>query len=114
LNNCDSGIDEDEPTFIAPIILAYFTSWSIYERQYFVSDIPADKITHISYAIAKIDSEGRISLADPYADTIMQFPEDKVNQSLRGNFNQLIKLKKKYPHLRTLISVGGDVSASFR
>ena len=112
MKNCNSGTEEEELAFITPVILAYYTSWSIYARQYFVNDIPADKITHISYAVAKIDTDGRVTLADPYADTLIQFPEDKVNQSLSGNFNQLIKLKKKYPHLRTLVSVGGDVSAS--
>ncbi|CAF2944495.1 unnamed protein product [Rotaria sp. Silwood2] len=89
------------------IILAYFTAWSIYGRSYFIADIPADKITHINYAFANIGSDGRIALGDSWADIEKAFPGDTWDQPLRGNFNQLIKLKAKYPHLRTLISVGG-------
>ena len=93
----------------APVILAYFAAWSIYSRSFFVSDIPGDKITHINYAFANIGSDGRIALGDSWADTDKAFNGDTWDQPLRGNFNQLIKLKQKYPHLRTLISVGGWV-----
>ncbi|CAF1186430.1 unnamed protein product [Adineta ricciae] len=106
----------------SPIIVAYFVAWSIYRRSYFVNDIPADKITHINYAFANISSDGRIAIGDPWADIKKPFEGDIGNQSLQGNFNQLIKLKEKYPHLRTLISVGGgtrsgkfsDIAASHR
>jgi chitinase len=91
----------------APIIVAYFAAWSIYSRSYFVADIPGDKITHINYAFANIGSDGRIALGDPWADVDKAFPGDTWDQPLRGNFNQLLKLKEKYPHLRTLISIGG-------
>ncbi|CAF2946012.1 unnamed protein product [Rotaria sp. Silwood2] len=91
----------------APIIVAYFAAWSIYSRSYFVADIPGDKITHINYAFANIDSDGRLVLGDSWADVEKAFSGDTWDQPLRGNFNQLLKLKQKYPHLRTLISVGG-------
>ncbi|CAF1093777.1 unnamed protein product [Adineta ricciae] len=89
------------------IIVAYYTAWSIYSRAFFIADIPGDKITHINYAFANIGSDGRIALGDPWADVEKTFGDDTWDQPLRGNFNQLIKLKEKYPHLRTLISVGG-------
>lgn len=92
---------------VGPIILAYFAAWSIYGRSYNVKDIPADKLTHINYAFANIGSDGRIAIGDSWADTEKTFGSDTWDQPLRGNFNQLIQLKKKYPHLRTLISVGG-------
>ncbi|CAF1217826.1 unnamed protein product [Rotaria sp. Silwood1] len=91
----------------APIIVAYFAAWSIYSRSYFVADIPGDKITHINYAFANIGSDGRLVLGDSWADVEKAFPGDTWDQSLRGNFNQLLKLKQKHPHLQTLISVGG-------
>ncbi len=94
---------------VSPIIVAYFTAWSIYGRSYFVHDIPGDKITHINYAFANIGWDGRIAIGDSWADTEKTFDGETWNQPLRGNFNQLIKLKEKYPHLRTLISVGGWV-----
>ncbi|CAF2689286.1 unnamed protein product [Rotaria sp. Silwood2] len=89
------------------IVVGYFTSWSVYQRNFFVNDIPADKITHINYAFAKIGLDGEIERGDNEADTEKFFPGDSWSQTLRGNFNQLIKLKDVYPHLRTLISVGG-------
>jgi chitinase len=90
-----------------PILMAYFTAWSIYARNYFVADIPADKITHINYAFANVGSDLTIVLGDSWADVEKTFPNDTWDQPLRGNFNQLIKLKAKYPHVQTLISVGG-------
>jgi chitinase len=93
----------------SPTILAYFAAWSIYGRSYFVSDIPGDRITDINYALANIGSDGRIAIGDPWGDTEKTFSGDTWDQPLRGNFNQLIKLKEKYPHLRPHISVGGWV-----
>lgn len=91
------------------VIIGYFTSWSIYDRKYFIDNIPADKITHINYAFAKIDSDGFIDFGDRQADIGREISDDDIQLSFRGNFNQLIKLKQRYPHLRTLISVGGYV-----
>ncbi len=89
------------------IIVGYFTSWSVYGRDYHVSDIPADKVTHINYAFANI-ADGEIVLGDPYADIDRFYPGDSWDtDSLRGNFHQLILLREDYPHVRTLISVGG-------
>lgn len=96
---------------VAPIIVAYYTAWSIYSRGYFVQDIPAEKITHINYAFAKIGEDGCIALGDPWGDVDKPFNDDRWDQPLRGNFHQLLQLKTKYPHLRTLISVGGWVKA---
>ncbi|CAF1533074.1 unnamed protein product [Rotaria magnacalcarata] len=92
---------------VAPIIVAYFAAWSIYSRSYFVADIPGDKITHINYAFANIGSDGRLALGDAWADVEKAFSGDTWDQPLRGNFNQLLRLKQRYPHLQTLISVGG-------
>ena len=90
-------------------VIGYYTSWSIYARNYEVSDIPADKINVINYAFANINpNSGTISLGDPYADIDKFYPGDCWDEGcLRGNFNQLQILKQNYPHLRTLISVGG-------
>ena len=72
-----------------------------------MSQIPGDKITHINYAFANIAGD-RCVLGDSYADVDKFFPGDSwESTAMRGNFNQLLKLKAKYPHLKTLISVGG-------
>jgi chitinase len=96
-----------------PIVMAYFVSWAIYAPAYFVSDIPANELTHINYAFANIDSNGEITLGDVWADTQITFSNDIQSLSFAGNFNQLLVLKQNYPHLQTLISVGGWVYFSF-
>ena len=48
-------------------IIGYYTSWSVYVRDYHVPDIPADKINYINYAFANIDNAaGTIVLGDYY------------------------------------------------
>jgi chitinase len=88
-------------------VVAYFTSWSIYGRDYQIMDIDGSKITHINYAFANI-KDGEIVLGDPWADVQKPFPRSCEGEGcLQGNFGQLLELKAKYPHLKTLISVGG-------
>ena len=40
-------VQDDQPP---SRIIGYFSSWGIYDREYFVTDIAADKLTHINYA----------------------------------------------------------------
>lgn len=89
-----------------PVVAGYFAEWGIYDRNYHVMDIPADRITHVIYAFAKIE-KGEIALCDPYAAVEKSYPGDAWNEEIRGNFKQLQKLKAKHPHLKTLIAVGG-------
>ena len=90
-------------------IIGYFTSWSVYVRDYHVPDIPADKINYINYAFANIDNTtGTIILGDAYADIDKFYPGDSWDpDSLRGSFHQLQILKANNPHLKTFISIGG-------
>lgn len=88
-------------------IVGYFTSWSIYQREFFPDKLPYQKLTHINYAFANIVN-GEIALGDSYADIDKQYDGDTWDQPLRGNFYQLnVKYRNLYPHLKTLISVGG-------
>lgn len=89
-------------------VIGYFTSWGIFDREYLVTDIPADKLTHINYAFANISEDGEIVLGDEWADTQIPYPDDdEESDELKGNFRQLQLLKEAHPHLQTLISVGG-------
>lgn len=88
-------------------IVGYYTSWSIYGRDYHVPDIPADDITHINYAFANI-ANGEIVLGDHYADIDRYYEGDSWEPgSLRGCFRRLQVLKEAHPHVKTFISVGG-------
>lgn len=105
-------------------VVAYFTQWGIYERNYHVKNIvtsgAADKITAINYAFGNVvDGECIMTSAagvmDAYADYQRTYTAaesvdgqaDAWDQPLRGNFNQLRKLKQRYPNLKLMISLGG-------
>lgn len=81
-------------------VVGYYTNWSS-DKGYNPADIPAGKLTHLNYAFAKIDpAANTIAVANPEKDL--------------KNFEQLRNMKKKYPGLKTLISVGGwDYSTYF-
>ncbi|WP_406307321.1 glycoside hydrolase family 18 chitinase [Streptomyces sp. NBC_00885] len=98
--------------------LGYFTEWGIYGRNYHVKNLDtsgsASKITHINYAFGNVTG-GRCAIGDSYADYDKAYTADQSvdgvadtwDQPLRGNFNQLRKLKAKYPHIKVLWSFGG-------
>lgn len=87
-------------------IVGYYSSWSIYARDYQVAEIPAAELTHVVYAFANISDTGECVLGDSVADVLNPYPNDG-NLPVRGNFRQLQILKEQHPALRTLISVGG-------
>lgn len=88
-------------------IVGYYSSWGIYAREFFVTNIAADKLTHINYAFVNISDTGECLLGDPWADIQFPYPDDDPKAELLGNFNQLKKLKEQNPNLQTLISIGG-------
>lgn len=95
-------------------IVGYYPSWAA-SRGYLVKDIPAEKLTHINYAFANLSSNGECVLGDPAEDIDRVYSKeqsvigraDKKNADFSGTFNQLRELKKRYPHLKILISIGG-------
>ncbi|GLZ82047.1 chitinase [Actinorhabdospora filicis] len=105
--------------------VGYFTQWGIYDRNYFVKDLvtsgAAANLTHINYAFGNVNEQGRCfeanqaGVGDAWADYQRRFDGsqtvdgvgDVYNQPLAGNFNQLKKLKAKYPKLKVMISLGG-------
>ncbi|MDC0709558.1 glycosyl hydrolase family 18 protein [Stigmatella sp. ncwal1] len=107
-------------------MVGYFVSWGLYQRQFYAKNLDtsgtAAKLTHLNYAFGRV-ANGRcdISAGNPEADYTWTHTAamsvDGVadsGQPLRGNFNQLKKLKAKYPHLKVLISLGGaDWSTGF-
>jgi chitinase len=111
--------------------IGYFAQWGIYARNFKVKDIDATgqaaKLTHINYAFGNVSEAGRcfeVSQAgqgDAWADYQTRFGAadsvdgvaDVFNQPLAGNFNQLKKLKAKYPNLKVLFSLGGWTWSKF-
>src|ERR671934_900503 len=97
----------------------FFANWDRYARGYFVNQIPAASLNVIDYAFAMPTASGTCALSDPWSDYqaptwsgdssvdgVADDPSDP-NQHLFGNFNQLVKLKAKFPSLRVVMSIGG-------
>jgi chitinase len=103
--------------------VGYFTQWGIYTRHFVVKNLQdngnAGRLTHINYAFGKVarNAAGDVvcSSGDPWADYQKPFTaREDVNgvgeawgAPLRGNFNQLKKLKARNPDVKVLISLGG-------
>jgi len=100
-------------------VVGYFTEWGVYGRNYHVKNIhtsgSASKLTHILYAFGNTTG-GRCAIGDSYADYDRAYTAaesvDGVADTwepgaLRGNFGQLRRLKRMYPHLKVLWSFGG-------
>jgi chitinase len=87
-------------------IVGYFPSWGVYARNDQVMDIPANTLTHVSFAFAKISASGACVLGDRRA-AAEQPHDDEAWKKGTGSFGQFIQLKTQHPHLKTLISFGG-------
>ncbi len=100
-------------------VVGYFVQWGVYARNYHVKNIrtsgSSSKLTHINYAFGNV-SGGRCVLGDAYADydkfydaasSVDGTTDTWDAGALRGNFNQLRKLKKLHPNLKILFSFGG-------
>jgi len=78
------------------IIGAYYPGDSA--ARYPIAQIPADKLTHLFYAFAHIQHGQCVVASDADA---------------HAHFAALAELKRKHPHLRTLISIGGWEAGGF-
>lgn len=76
------------------VIGAYYPGGSA--ARYPISRIPGDKLTHLFYAFARIE-EGRCVVGEDAAQ----------------HFTALAELRRRHPHLRTVISIGGWTADGF-
>lgn len=76
------------------VVGAYYPGGSV--ERYPVSNIPAERLTHLFYAFARIEG-GKCVVAPEAA----------------AHFEALAELKRRHPHLRTLISIGGWEAGGF-
>ena len=88
-------------------IVGYFPEWGIYEghKNYVPANVPFHKITHLNYAFATI-KDGLIADFDNYAANEVTHGE-AWDSPYKGNLGQFVKLKKDYPHLSVMVSIGG-------
>ncbi|MBW8348025.1 fibronectin type III domain-containing protein, partial [Bacillus sp. IITD106] len=95
-NESDFKVDpiwEPADTPPANRIVGYLAGWSTYGSFNIMRDLDASRLTHLNYAFAVISNDLKVVMSDPIQDPI--------------NFEDLASLKEKYPHLQTLISIGG-------
>src|SRR6185503_812291 len=83
---CQSVPEKSPPSGEAFRVIAYVAGWSMPAK------VPADKLTHINFAFARIDEGGRVVFQDPKFDAALA---------------SLVALKQQQPALKVLVSVGG-------
>ncbi len=105
-----------------PLLVGYFPQWGLYDEQpYLLKDLVkvdgGSMLSQLNYAQGFVTG-GRCSVADPHADTDLAYTAeqsidgkaDDPSQPLKGGFNQLLKLKRRYPKLKLVISLEGRAS----
>ncbi|KAL6157942.1 Chitinase 4 [Exserohilum turcicum] len=92
-------------------VVGYYTSWASYSQQgYTPADVPAHNLTHLIYGFALIKEDGQCDHYDKYSDVEAVFGDDNTalpGNNVFGNVNQILKLKGRHRHLKTIISIGG-------
>ncbi|MEW4336562.1 glycosyl hydrolase family 18 protein [Chromobacterium vaccinii] len=125
-----SGVPPEPKPTVGRHVGSYFAQWGIYDRNYKVANLVksgGDKqLTFLNYAFGNVYADGKCGMVtraengngdggDAWADYQRSFAAnesvdgkaDSWNDPLRGNFNQLRKLKLANPSLKVLISLGG-------
>ncbi len=120
------------PTQTDNVVGAYFVEWGIYGRDYDVSQIPVDNLTHLLYGFIPIcgdntslkeiengnswralekacagSSDYEVVIHDPWAAVQKALPGIDAKDPIRGTYAQLMALKQRNPDLKILPSVGG-------
>jgi chitinase len=86
-------------------VIGYYADWTA--AQYPLAEIPAGKLTHVNYAFAKIGPDNRLTW-NAAAALDQAYPGDCSEPGCpHGLFHQVTLLKKRYPHLKFIMSVGG-------
>ncbi|WP_022940914.1 glycosyl hydrolase family 18 protein [Psychromonas hadalis] len=89
-------------------VFVYYKQWAIYGPNYHIRDIPFQQVTHLVYQSADIDAQHNVIVSDEYADINHSYPDnDPKKGAFQGSLGELYKAKQKYPHLQTIISIGG-------
>lgn len=101
-----------------PRVVGYFPQWGVYGN-FFVKNLvtsgSAEVLTQVDYAFAKLENN-QCASSDPWADFQKPLTADEaiggVADSVApgafvGNFHQLQELKRRYPRLKVVISIGG-------
>lgn len=101
-----------------PKVVGYFPQWGVYNGFFLknlVTSGSAPLLTQVDYAFAEMSNNQCVSV-DAWADFQKPLTADQAVNGiadsgaagvLAGNFNQLAELKKLYPKLKVVLSIGG-------
>ena len=90
--DADADVDSDDRR-----VIGYFVEWGVYDRDYQVAEVPADRLTHVNYAFFDISAAGECAVYDSWA----------ALEREGGTFAAFAALKASHPHLEVLMSIGG-------
>ncbi|WP_432722159.1 glycosyl hydrolase family 18 protein [Jeongeupia wiesaeckerbachi] len=88
----------------SPRLIGYFPFWASYGHGASLADAPAEQLTDLIYAYARLDADGSVSPGDFFADLVKIHQGDAL---YRGNYALVPVLHRRNPRLNVLISVGG-------
>jgi len=105
---------QETPSAPTNRVVGYFSSYSIYDLDFYVTDIDPSIITHINYRPFTISENGQCVSTDEWADIGYMYPGDKQTDRVRGNIHQFHEMRGENPNLKIIMSVGGwDLSEQF-
>jgi len=128
-------VDPNNKNYAIPantVVGSYFVEWGIYDRDFDVTNIPAQNLTHLLYGFIPIcgpneslrdiengnswralelacggSQDYEVVIHDPWAAVQKTLPGIAQTDPIRGTYAQLMGLKQRYPDLKILPSVGG-------
>lgn len=112
---------DEKPKDLERKVVGYFPEWaykSEVQGNFDVADLQWESLTHIQYSFAMVGEDNKIKFGDKHAAIEEDFKnhklenngkEVKLDSSLpyKGHFNVLQQMKKQYPNVDLLISIGG-------
>ncbi|KAK8736986.1 hypothetical protein OTU49_004753, partial [Cherax quadricarinatus] len=89
-------------SFTESVMVCYLESWAVYrpgKGAYDIDDVDPDICTHLIFAFAGINANGKIQVLDPWHELCEEYGECA--------YNRFTALKKKNSNLITTLAVGG-------
>lgn len=88
-------------------VVGYYTSWAQFRPgvgKFMPEDIDGNLLTHVVYAFAKLNANG---------DVVPAEHNDLSTAKTVGMYARFNQIKQRYPHLKTLLALGGSKQIGF-